>query len=510
MTVLHLPAQSFEEAIPYLRAPYMPGQVRAKIMTTPENPAAPCMIALYAIGETQMDRFTLVCGSQWDHEFTKLAEESTGSGRQTSWYCIVAATFTAFGITRTDIGEGTSRSRAGAEMNARAQASKRAGRKFGPGHCLYACEPLVMFRGDQPNELRLPEGDDPKRHLKPYFDKEGRGQAYCREHYKRWLVSSGEKVYGPPLDHFAIAEAIRSRTPSQRPSSTNGSHIRQPVSTEGGQSRSDIGASHERAEDAGETRAPAEAQPATEKAYRPMPDRPAPGAALEAAQAAGYGERVARLLSNLAREEGKDSKFTAPQLQAVANWIATLSDLEVDEDVIVQAIEFNAAKNTSQERRQARFARWLSAKAAGESEPAAVDDLKEGANAAGGPTPNGNGQLLDAARALMMLRQAKDEHEYSDRTVTRLAALATGVGQKARVDWSKVSVATLLILAELLQSAGSLGWKNDHLDKEILKYHNSSEQTSSAGRFAAFANYLTDLAETRTMTTQAANAIEVA
>ena len=56
-----------------------------------------------------------------------------------------------------------------------------------------------------------------------------------------------------------------------------------------------------------------------------MPDHPAPEAALKAAQAAGYGEPVARLLSNLAREEGKDSTFTAAQLQAVVHWISTLA-----------------------------------------------------------------------------------------------------------------------------------------------------------------------------------------
>jgi hypothetical protein len=508
MTDIPLPAQSFEEAIPYLRRPYMPSQVRAKILTTPDPPA-PCTIALYVIGEIQMDRFTLVCGSEWDHEFTKLTEEKTGSDKHTTWYCMVAATFTAFGITHTDIGEGTSSSRAGAEMNARAQASKRAGRKFGPGQCLYACDTIVMFRGEGPNDLRLPKGDDAKRYLKPYFDKEGKGQAHCREQYQQWLTRTGEKVYGPPLDHLAIAEAIRAR-PTTRPVVTvNSSQSQPPASAQATAPPNGASADSDHQDGA---KVNGTQRPAKAKHYPPMPDHPAPEAALKAAQAAGFGEPAARMLSNLARNEGDDSKFTAAQLQAVANWIAMLDEVDVTEDVILKAIGVNARKNTSQERRQARFVKWLSEKASGETDESADDEPQPDTDAAdeeadAEPETNGSVSPLDAARALAVLREAKQDYEYSDRTVTRLAALATGVGPKARVDWPNVVPATLLILAELLQSAGSLGWKNEQLDREVVKYHNSTEQTSIAGRFAAFANYLTDLAETRAMTQ--ADTIEV-
>jgi hypothetical protein len=501
MTDLPLPAQSFEEAIPYLRAPYQPSQVRAKILTTPENPSAPCTIALYVIGEIQMDRFTLVCGSEWDHEFTKLAEEKRVAEKRRcaskeSWYCMVAATFTAFGIAHTDIGEGVARTRAVAEMNARAQASKRAGRKFGPGQCLYACDTILMYRGDKPNQLRLPVGDDPKRHLKPYFDKEGQGEKYCRERYANWLRDTGEKIYGPPLDHCAVAEAIRARPSTRRATSTSSRPERADAPAP---SRNGTGTDHESLTTS-ETPTSPDAPPAA-KEHPPMPDHPAPEAVLKAAQAADFGEPVARLLSNLAREEGKDATFTAAQLQAATHWITTLADLEVAEELIVKAITFNATKNISQERRQAKFVKWLSEKAAGETEPAPDQPSADTASGSTGSAPAANGdRQLDAARALTVLRQAKEEHEYSDRTVTRLAALATGAGPNARVDWPSVPAATLLILTELLQSAGALGWKNDHLDREIRAGHNSSEQTSTAGRFTAFANYLTDLAETRAMT----------
>jgi hypothetical protein len=254
---------------------------------------------------------------------------------------------------------------------------------------------------------------------------------------------------------------------------------------------------------------PADAPPAAKK-YPPLPDHPAPPAAVAAASTVGYGEPVARLLSNLARTEGENGKLSPGQLQAVANWIATLANLKIAEDTVVKAIAHHAKKNTTQERRQAKFAKWLSEHAAGED---GSGERKPGTAATAlavppGSQPDANGNSHpESARALAELHRAKEDHEYTDRVVTRLAALATGVGPKARVDWPKVPPSTLDVLAELLNSAGSLGWSNGQLDKEVLDYHNSTQQTSAAGRFSAFANYLTDLAETRSMTQT--DAIEV-
>ena len=211
MTDLHLPAQSFEEAIPSLRAPYMPSQVQAKIITVPENPDLPCTIGLYAIGETQMDRFTLTCGSAWDHDFTKLTEQKVGG----TWYCMVAATFTVFGVS-------AQRHRRGLGADPRGRRDER------PGTGEQARRPEVRpwpvpvrLRPDRHVPRRraaraahIPTAMTPNRHLEPYFDRDGKGQAYCRVQYDRWLTDTGIAIYGPPLDHLAIAEAIRSRGPA--------------------------------------------------------------------------------------------------------------------------------------------------------------------------------------------------------------------------------------------------------------------------------------------------------
>ncbi len=522
MTDTHLPdfpMQSHEAALPYLRRPYLASQVYAKIQSVPKNEHAPCTVVLYSIGETMMDRFNLFCGSDWTHEFETLTETKS-PGQKPWWYCKVRATITALGKPETDIGDGYGPTQAAAEMNARAQAGKRAARWHGPGQCLYAADEILMWRdGDGEDRLRIPKaGND--RFESPFFDQQGIGQKYCRGRYDAWLKRDGEAVYGEPLDHLAIAVAIQARPTVLAVAIPNGV-------------RPESRAVAHAANGNGSTPTPIEAPTAAAvaepngsqpvlvaapvaKEWPPMPDHPAPPAALEAAQQAGYGEPVARLLTNLARGEGKDAKFGDAQLQAVANWITVLGELEVAEDVIVKAITHNATKKTSQERRQAKFVKWLSEKASGEADakgqepesdseaPAAQTDSQPAAATNGDGSDNSQ---LEAGRALAELRQAKTDHEYSDRTVTRIAALATGVGPKARVDWPKVPPETLTVLAELLRSAGSLGWKNDQLDQEVLKYHNSAQQTSAAGRFSAFANYLTDLAETRGMAQD--NAVEV-
>ena len=102
----------------------------------------------------------------------------------------------------------------------------------------------------------------------------------------------------------------------------------------------------------------AEEPPATEatqpsapagESFGPMPDHPAPAAALEAAKGKGFGEPVARLLSNLARADGQEEKPTDAQLQAVTNWLDALSALKTPEDVVLKAAGHKSGKPMSQD-----------------------------------------------------------------------------------------------------------------------------------------------------------------
>ena len=90
-----------------------------------------------------------------------------------------------------------------------------------------------------------------------------------------------------------------------------------------------------------------------------------------------------------------------------------------------------------------------------------------------------------------------DAHGYDDQAATRLAALAVGAGPRGHVDWALVPADVLEMIAELLQAAGSLGWSTEALNKEVLRAHESTQQGTPAGRFAAFANHLMNAAETR-------------
>ena len=500
-----LPAQSYEDAIPFLRRPYTPNLVRGLVINAPDIPTAPCKIGLYAIGESLMDRLNLVCGRDWDHDFEIVSERTLQVDGKTFHYCEAQAILEVFGVVRKDIGASTAETPGQAKMNARAQAWKRTGRWHGPGQCLYGSEDFLVFRGEEPGKLHVPKSGT-KPHKRPYIDK-ACGQI-IRKQYEDWLSQEGNESYGPPLDHMALAKAIVTRmrgNGSVRPAAPRRTHT---TSTTNGSAN---GQSDERQAPAAATTPP----PVTDRAAQqvahgepsagPMPEHPAPPAAINAAKEKGYGEPVARLLSNLARADGQDVKATDAQLQAVTGWLEVLGALHTPEDVVLGAASNNSGKPMSQERRQARFLRWLARRAAGEQDgpreegATAPDSADVAGTESANPSGTHDNTQSDLKDAVVELRRKMAEHDYDDRAVTRLAALATGGGPRAEVKWAEVKPDTLLILADLLDSAAAIGWSNEHLDQAVLEAHKSSRQSSPAGRFSALANHIKDLAETRAM-----------
>lgn len=512
-----LPLDSYEEAYPYLRRPYFAAQVWGKVQTTPKNQAEPCTIALYSIGETLMDRFNLLCGSQWDHDFQvkREAKATAGNNRGTRFYCEIEATILCFGKEDSDIGEGVASTRAGAEMNARAQAYKRAGRKFGPGQCLYACDEILMFRGGEGDDrLCVPEsGDD--RWFHPFFDLEGRGRRHVRSRYQHWLTEYGKEIYGEPLDHLALAGILecsprhsaavpsvipRERTPAEgRPAAQAPTLVAAPTGLPpAGSERNGHGAAASPPAGSPESKAPA--TPASD--FLPMADHPAPIAAIRAAAAHGFGQDAARALCNLARSEGQDEHVSRHQLDTVENWLTMLHSLSIEEGAMLAAAGHNANRRTTQERRQALFTQWLARKAAGE--PKASDGGGEP------PPPEGSVEQPPAqpatpkkenpaelAEAITELQNRIGEHDYDEQAVARLAALALGRDRNARVSMGQLGTDLVRTLTDLLDCAASIGWDSQRLDRELLDAHGANQHTSTAGRFSAFANNLKDLAESR-------------
>jgi hypothetical protein len=520
-----LPLESFEEAYPLLRRPYFSAQVYGKLQTTPRNPAEPCAISLYTIGETLFDRFNLFCGSAWDHDF-QIKRESKGTasnGRSTRFYCEIEATIILWGDARTDIGEGVALTRAGAEMNARAQAYKRAGRKFGPGQCLYSCDEILMLRGgDGENRLCVPDqGDD--RWLHPFFDLDGTGRRYVRSRYQAWLNEYGKEIYGEPLDHLALASILES-SPHARtvvvpitipretsPLQPSAEHARSlvaaaaPIRASGSQQNGHTapaqgnGRASEPASGSPQGRPPAKAHD-----FLPMADHPAPIAAIRAAGARGYGQDAARALCNLVRGEEQDEHVSRQQLGTVENWLTMLHNLGIPEEALLSAAGHNANRRTTQERRQALFSRWLARKAAGEQPKAAQGDgvpaesppeqPEPHAGAAGQP---GKEDPAELAQVMTELQNRMGEHDFGERPVARLAALALGRGPNSRVKMADLGTAMVRALTDLLDCAAAIGWNSDRLDHELLEAHGADQHSTASGRFSAFANTLKDLAESR-------------
>jgi len=516
MTPTLLPARSYEEAVPYLRRPYKPNQIRPLIIAAPDNLEAPCRIALYTIGETLMDRFNLCCGGQWNKPVFTIdthteTETQDGSGKtQTVHHYKIVCSLTVFGHEHEDFGEGTSPTAAMAEYDARAQAFKRAARWHGPGQCLYVFggEELVMWRGDGAGKLQIPKsGTD--RHRKPFFTKASR--EWVRGEYQKWLSDEGESQFGAPLDHMEIAGAMLGHEPrhtlvavpdlpppQRTPEPTAGNDERPPRTRPA------------------QPLAPTDGQPAGEDTTQvvvredfnrlPMPDEPACEDTVNIAESAGFTAEVAHVLSNLAREDGQTTPLTERQQKGVLNWLVTMSELALTSDEIVKAIRFLALNGTRQEVRQAKFTRWLTAKAGeatasdatapadgdrpvAEGEPPALEA------AARHDEPAADPAALQIERALVRIHKAMDAHGYTDRPVARLAALAIGVGSRGKLDWNKVPGATMAVLADLIEAAGTIGWTPEKLASEVQKAHDGSQRKTAAGRFSAFAGNLMTLAE---------------
>jgi hypothetical protein len=532
MTSTHLPAATYEEALPDLRAPYQPSQIRALITAAPKSMDAPCTIGLYTTGETPIDRFNLCCASNWSKTFTveihEEREKEVDGKKRTFHYYKVTCSLTVLGNEQEDFGEGEAQSAAMAEWEARAQAFKRTARWHGPGQCLYlfGSQELKMWRGTGPRQLRIPtSGNEPHRH--PYFDKAARQTV--RDEYDKWLKDEGQSLFGAPLNHLEVATAIRERALHQSGITVPDlSHVLPDLSptqlqppdalttAEAPAHEGDSTSEEQHPVDAGNQTAPAAIPHSRQQIQRlPMPDEPATQETVTVAESGGFTAAVAHALSNLARSDAQASELTERQHKTVVNWLITLSELRLTSDEITKAVQFVASKGTTQEARQATFTRWLSGKASSQSPetrtPAATA-LGETSRSSEQPAPDRDTgeptdqpaataedtETLDAERALRRINVTMDARGYTDQTVTQLAKLAIGTAPRGRLEWAKIPAPTMLVLAELLESAATLDWTPQALANEVLAAHNARQQSTPAGRFSAFAGHLTNLAESRT------------
>lgn len=532
MTDNRFPVASFPEALPYLRAPYPPELVHGRVMSVPENIDAPCEIGLYVSSETVMSLLNIVCGLNWGVRFEKVAERTIvdvparmsftqrlGSwlrrrlglpftnGEKTKHYVQVRAYATVFGRTFEDFGEATEASAAMAEFKARAQGFKRAMRWVEVGHCLYAADRIVMWRGNGDKQLRTSESSG-----WPFQDE--RSERYIRQQYEQSLERI-ERIYGKPLDHHMAAQGMLEVTQLQSPADP------QPP-------------------------ADAERQGTIHPRKVPAPGMIVNPEVLQCAREAGFGAPAARQMTQLARGEEQVGQLTQPQIQTVQGWIADLSSLNVKEDTVLAAIDLFLERSPGREAARAKFAAWIQAKAqtavattaalagaqspppatgtgdtpspgrqtsppAGSEQPRAFPNgppltatFSPAAPAAAAKNePSEAGAAAEAPStqprvpALQELAQTITQHDYRDDVVHRLIALSQGEGSERQIAWERLPEEKLREITKLLRCAGQLGWDNARLGQMVMRAHNSAQQSTPAGRYSTFANHLTTSAEAR-------------
>jgi hypothetical protein len=469
--------------------------IRFRIQSVPDSTNAPCVVVLFVNSETVMDRFNIVCGSQWTRpEFTVLNHREEKSSGKTTHHVKVHAAFTVFGEVFTDTAEASGQSEVQAEFNANARAFKRAARWPGPGQSLYQPIAIKMFRGDGDKELRVWSNDASKPHI------DERAEKFLLVHYKKVLDEKIIPVYGPPFDHLQAlgggastsATVESSADPAQpTPASPPAPVIAPPV-----QQLAAATTSNEPL---------AAATPTVQQTrQRAASNSNETTAILEQARKDGYSDALSEALMRLARENDK-TPLTMPFAECVKAWITVLGRGKVEEEKILEAVTFALNNCASRQGAQVKFGQWVAAKAktpvAKQPAPAPTanvkDEPEQQPTAETVEAKDSGDPQVELAAAMRELQAAIDRHDYTERTAARIAALAIGADPDRKIDLAKISPGTLRCVGELLDSAATLEWSTGKLDEEISRAHNSPQQGTSASRFGAFAIHLINSAEAR-------------
>jgi hypothetical protein len=172
------PLNTFETAAIELRRPFTAEAVKWKVQTG-------TLVVPHIDARLAIERLNLVVPHLWSDEYEPIAG---GKG--------LLCRLTVDGITRLDVGSGYE------GKGLYSDAFKRACVKFGIAVSLYAL-PKVF--------LSLEEG-----HLTKKKDSKGKEHTYLTDKgrerldsgYRAWLKDTGEKMFGPALDHGDVAGAI--------------------------------------------------------------------------------------------------------------------------------------------------------------------------------------------------------------------------------------------------------------------------------------------------------------
>jgi hypothetical protein len=429
------PACSYEQAEPYLRAPFIAEAVQARIFAG-EHPDDPCTISLSVRSETITGRLNTVCGSQWSKRTTTLAERRIPTAAGELHYFRMQSSLTLFERTMSGTGHDSGLIEQWAEANAEAQSLRRAAVLFDIGTAFYE---------DLRNRIRMPlgDGEDQLRsdsEGKPILD--ARSESYIRRFYERWLDERGIALYGQPFDHRHPYTNLSSRQTGR--------------------------------ERASRERTPQKTMPAGEPVC------------------VTYSAQLVAALQPLVAETGKPGSPT-PTVRA---WLAVIAGMNMSEREVILAVDLAAKRSHTRGEAQDRFTRWLARRAGRERHqhaPAPTPERAESATPAAHAAPP-----PDRAGALELLNQQMSANDYGEPALRLLLGLASGSPPPRRVSLSSVSASKAARLARVLGFAGELGWSAERLAQEIAAAQDGSQQRTPAGRFTAFASRLQRLAEIST------------
>lgn len=197
-------ARSLADALPLLRAPFAPGQVKWKIQRVlPGGNAA--QVVGYLEVRAVYDRLNQVVGPDWETAFELIETVPVPAKGERPAHTLyrVRCRLRVDGVRREDLGEGED------PKAAFSDAAKRAAVHFGIGVSVYALPEIVRPVGSRNGELRLVRG-------RPVLD--DRTRASLTRSYEQWLTGPG-RDFGAPLPAGPVVadeENDRAATPPER------------------------------------------------------------------------------------------------------------------------------------------------------------------------------------------------------------------------------------------------------------------------------------------------------
>lgn len=178
-----LPVESFDEAYPFLRRPFVPEAVHFKPQSiTGSNPQdASALVLAYIDARNVTARLNAVVGGRWQEQHTD------SEGGMICQLTVCDVTHSDWGTTEAGLQEIRVKGNWSDSL-------KRAAVRFGIGESLYAV-PQVWVRGEARLKTWSKNGGRLQGRLTPT------GIQHCRDLYGEWLERVGIKAFGEPLDH---------------------------------------------------------------------------------------------------------------------------------------------------------------------------------------------------------------------------------------------------------------------------------------------------------------------